>query len=117
MLTKPATFPAERLTFALRCGHAHTPLVLVVPDLDWPGMWRIAWPDGQLSDLVNLSRAKDAAEAISERGPPIRDRRRFNWHRLDSPSGGAPVRQMRRPLPQSLPPAGVGAVAIGGVVS
>ena len=105
MLTKPAAFPirVECPTFALRYGHARTPLALVLPDLDWPGTWRIAWPDGRLSDLVNLTRAKDAAEAISERGPPIRDRRRFNWHRLDSPSGGAPVRQTRRSLLQSLP--------------
>jgi hypothetical protein len=63
MPTKPATSPirAERLgtkgqlsldpllTFALRYGHARTPLVLVVPDPDWPDTWRIAWPDGRLS--------------------------------------------------------------------
>jgi hypothetical protein len=115
MLTSPIR--AECPAFALRYGHARTPLVLVVPDTDWPGMWRIACPDGQLSDLVNLTRAKDAAEVISEHGPPVRDRRRFNWHRLDSPSGAAPARQMHRPLPQSFPPAGVAAAAAGGVVS
>jgi len=119
MLTKPAAFTINAAcpAFALRYGHARTPLALVLPNHDWPGMWRIAWPDGQLSDLVNLPRAKDAAEAISERGPPIRDRRRFNWHRLDSPSGAAPVRQMRHPLLQSLPLAGVAAAASGGFVS
>ena len=42
-------------------------------------MWRIKWPDGHLSDMVNLSRAKDAAVAIAERGPPARYRRMFNW--------------------------------------
>jgi hypothetical protein len=107
MLTKPAasTIHAECPTFALRYGHARTPVALVLPDLDWPGMWRIAWPDGRLSDIVNLARAKDAAEAFSERGPPARNRRLFHWHTSNSPSGGAPVRQMRRPLPQSLPAA------------
>jgi hypothetical protein len=119
MPTKPATSPihAERSTFALRYGHARTPLALVLPDHDWPDTWRIAWPDGRLSDLVNLSRAKDAAEAFSERGPPARDRRLFHWHASNSPRGAAPVRQMRRPLPQNLPPAGIGAAAAGGVVS
>src|SRR5262249_48079191 len=91
---------------ALHYGHARTSLVMVMPDLEWPGTWRIAWPDGQLSDIVNLPRAKDAAQAIAERGPPVRDRRRFNWHRLDSPSEASPVCQMHRPVPQSLPPAG-----------
>jgi hypothetical protein len=28
------------------------------------------WPDGRLSDLANLSRIKDAAVTILERGPP-----------------------------------------------
>jgi hypothetical protein len=121
MLTKPATSwrdhhhaGAERLAFALRYGHARTPLALVLPDLDWPGTWRIAWLDGRLSDIVNLARAKDAAEAFSERGPPARSRL-FHWHTSNSPRGAAPVRQMRRPLPQSLPPAGVGVAAAGGV--
>ena len=87
MPTKPATslICAERLAFALRYGHARTPLALVLPDLDWPGTWRIAWPDGRLSDIVNLARAKDAAEAFSERGPPARNRRLFHWHTSNSP--------------------------------
>jgi hypothetical protein len=70
--------------FALRYGCARAPLALVVPDRDWPGMWRIAWPDSRLSDLVNLPRAKDPAEAISERGPPARNRRLFHWHTSNS---------------------------------
>jgi hypothetical protein len=31
------------------------------------------------SDVVNLSRAKDAAAIIAERGPPERNRRPFHW--------------------------------------
>ena len=89
----PPTPIRAEITFALRYGHAHTPLALVVPDLDWPGMWQIAWPDGRFSDLVNLPRAKDAAEAISERGPPAHNRRLFHWHTSKTPRGAAPVRQ------------------------
>ena len=33
----------------------------VVPDGKYPRMWRVKHPDGSLSDMVNLTRAKDAA--------------------------------------------------------
>jgi hypothetical protein len=39
----------------------------IVPDPIWPGMYRIRRPDGSLSDMVNLTRAKDALAAM--RGP------------------------------------------------
>src|SRR5262249_40937566 len=80
-----------------RYGHTRTPFGLVVADFYWPDMWRIAWPDGRLSDLVNLPRAKDAAEAISERGPPARNRRLFHWHTSKTPRRPAPVRQTASP--------------------
>jgi hypothetical protein len=32
----------------------------VVPDAVHPGIWRVRWPDGRLSDMTNLTRAKDA---------------------------------------------------------
>jgi hypothetical protein len=32
----------------------------IVPDGNYPGMYRLRLPDGSLSDLVNLSRARDA---------------------------------------------------------
>jgi hypothetical protein len=35
--------------------------VSVRPDATWPGMWRVHTADGQVSDMVNLTRAKDAA--------------------------------------------------------
>jgi hypothetical protein len=37
----------------------------IEPDLNYPHLYRVRWPDGTLSDLVNLTRAKDA---IAERG-------------------------------------------------
>jgi hypothetical protein len=36
-------------------------LAAIEPDQEWPGMWRIRMPNGHLTDMVNLSRAKDAA--------------------------------------------------------
>jgi hypothetical protein len=67
--------PVYRLHYA----SAKHPLAEIAPDANWPGMWRVRWPDGSLSDMVNLSRAKDAAIAIAERGPPARNRRLLSW--------------------------------------
>ena len=33
----------------------------VVPDPDWPNMYRVRRPDGSLTEMVNLTRARDAA--------------------------------------------------------
>jgi hypothetical protein len=38
----------------------------VVPDAAHPGMWRVRWPDGHLSDMTNLTRAKDAVACFME---------------------------------------------------
>ena len=35
----------------------------VVPDEKYPRMWRVRSPDGRLSDMVNLTGAKDAARS------------------------------------------------------
>ena len=40
-------------------------LASIEPDTDWPGMWRVRLPDGRLTDMVNLSRAKDAALSLA----------------------------------------------------
>jgi hypothetical protein len=39
---------------------------LVMPDPDWPKMYRIRRPDGSLTDMVNLTRARDAARCFLE---------------------------------------------------
>jgi len=45
-------------------------LAEVVPDDRWSGMWRVKLPNGQLSDMVNLTRAKDAAMALARKVEP-----------------------------------------------
>ena len=84
--------PAQ--AYALHYGNAQAALVQVVPDSLWPGMFRMVWPDGQISDMANLSRARDAAAAICERGPPRRDPRRFHWKldRCKTPAKAPPIR-------------------------
>lgn len=39
----------------------------IVPDTKYPSMWRVRNPDGSLSDMVNRTRAKDAAQSMCER--------------------------------------------------
>jgi hypothetical protein len=52
--------------YALHLGRSRKALVEVVPDTKWPGiMWRVRKADGTLTDVVNLSRAKDAALSIA----------------------------------------------------
>ena len=41
-------------------------VVSIVPDAVWPGMYRLRFPDGRLSDMVNLTRARDALRAARE---------------------------------------------------
>jgi hypothetical protein len=38
----------------------------VVPDPEWPAMYRVRSPDGSLTDMVNLTRARDAARCFAE---------------------------------------------------
>jgi hypothetical protein len=40
-------------------------MATVVPDRDWPRMYRVQMPDGRLTDMVNLTRAKDAAYSVA----------------------------------------------------
>jgi hypothetical protein len=82
--------PAATVRYELFYGQASTPLVRAEPDRTYPDLWRIVWPDGRVSDIVNLTRAKDAAMALSERGPPARNPQRLHWrlNRSDSPSAG-----------------------------
>jgi hypothetical protein len=40
-------------------------IVSIQQDSTHPAMWRVRMPDGRLTDMVNLSRARDAARAIA----------------------------------------------------
>jgi predicted amino acid racemase len=50
--------------YALHLGRSQKAMLKIVPDKVWPGMWRILHRDC-LSDMVNLSRAKDAGFSIA----------------------------------------------------
>jgi hypothetical protein len=100
------TIKAEHtIRTALYHGSAQTPLVRIVPSTSHAGLWWLLWPDGRISDLANLSRIKDAAAVICERGPPRRDARRFRWgiERCESLAGGAPIAPTAATLPKAPP--------------
>ena len=48
----------------VQAGGRHSPVAVIVPDTRWPGMWRVQRPDGTVTDMVNLARARDAARTI-----------------------------------------------------
>jgi hypothetical protein len=80
-----AVIPSSRLSwraagdgFVCHLG-GRGPLLRLMPDQTYPDMWRIVFPDGRVSDMTNLTRAKDAglshAIAYVRKGaaaPPVR---------------------------------------------
>lgn len=69
---------------ALHLGNKQTPLAHVIPDDKHPGMWRIRWPDGEVSDMVNLARAKDAALTLCAAKLSLRSLKGFRWAKIDT---------------------------------
>src|SRR5262249_22603238 len=51
--------------FALHRWQTKTPLLHIVSATVYPGMWQVLSPDGRLTDMANLTRAKDAAVSIA----------------------------------------------------
>jgi hypothetical protein len=76
--------------FAICLERRTSAILHVVPDKTYAGMWRVKFPDGSLSDMANLTRAKDAgrAHALAILHSKLRHQ--------ETPSGGAYVRQGRR---------------------
>jgi len=74
-------------------------VVEVIPDETFSGMFRVV--GGTVSDMVNISRATDAAVAIAERGPPARDRRLLTWRMapLGQPARAPLTRYSKRVAP------------------
>jgi hypothetical protein len=62
------TFNAGKLSFkqtadglAVVLPGSKRAIVHILPDLTYPTMWRVCFPDGRLSAMANKPRAKDAA--------------------------------------------------------
>jgi hypothetical protein len=67
----------------------------VVPDSTYPNMYRVRWPDGRLSDMVNLTRANDAVAAFLE----TEERRKRRGRQ--SPAGASLVRPGEKSDPRA----------------
>jgi hypothetical protein len=63
------------MEFRLYFGRKFTG-IRVIPDEKYPAMWRIHSATGEVSDMVNLTRAKDAAITWADTG---RSSDRFEW--------------------------------------
>jgi hypothetical protein len=76
----------------LHLNHSKKPLLSVEPNATYPAVYRVHWPDGAISDMANLSRAKDAAFVIAMRGPPAKDGSRLYWQKASiGEAQGRPV--------------------------
>ena len=73
---------------SLHYGQRQRVLLRVVADVNWPRMFRIHFADGEISDLANLSRIKDAASVVALR--------ELNSEAEATALGSPPVRQMVR---------------------
>ena len=74
-------------------GSRPNPLVTVEPDSKYAGMYRIRFLDGGLSDMVNLTRAKDAALAFVLQA--------LNCEAQEMPPDASYVRQKRSAVPNT----------------
>jgi hypothetical protein len=92
------TNPAQVVrNFALHYDAVRTPLVLVIADAVYPGLWRVRTRDGCLSDMVNLARAKDVATLIAMRDDPaLHDATRLHWKKNTGDSLSGARRRVRR---------------------
>ena len=59
------TWSEDECGLALHLRQARSPLLWVVPDATYAGMWRIRHPGGRLSDMVNQARVKDASLSVA----------------------------------------------------
>jgi hypothetical protein len=75
MLSPYAPLGIAAQKYALHYGSTRLEFA-AVPDFVYPGMYRVKWPDGQLSDIRNLSRARDAAFSAAQQG---RNWRLLRW--------------------------------------
>lgn len=59
-MSVPSSGVAERASNAPGAFRDRRRNPRAIPDTTYPGMWRVCWPDGRISDMANLSRVNDA---------------------------------------------------------
>jgi len=71
----------SKLIYSLHRDRSQRVLIRVIPDGEF---YRVEWPDADLSDLTNLTRAKDAALRWAESKALLEDRKNNAARRLNS---------------------------------
>ena len=67
-VTRPLQNIETKGEFSAKIGGARPAKKLeIVPDAKWPGMYRLRLSDGTLTDMVNLTRARDALLQMESR--------------------------------------------------
>jgi hypothetical protein len=70
----------------------------VVPDIQYSGMWRSIKSRGRLSDMANLSHAKNAVLVAAERELEFEDRQRCANHPGKSQQNGGAFEKTAPPI-------------------
>jgi hypothetical protein len=65
--------------YALHYGRSRKPLLFVVPDLEYPAMYRVREIDGRLSGMLNLTRARELGGILGARLVPSGNQRLLHW--------------------------------------
>jgi hypothetical protein len=71
--------------------------ITVREDANWPGMWRAHSPEGQVSDMANLPRAKEAA-IYCARPRGLGGTEIVRWDIRETAPEGPPIAQNVSPL-------------------
>lgn len=79
------TWRKDGVRLLLFHGSDQNPLAIIEPDAKYFRLYRIRYPDGHLSDMVNLTRAKDAACSFALRS--------LNSPPQETPSQGSQARK------------------------
>jgi len=84
-----------RSTQEWRLYYGRRPMLAVVLDWQYPAMWRVRLPDGRLTDMMNLTRAKDAASSIAMRDlAPSHKPELLHWKGGETTPAAPPMRQI-----------------------
>jgi len=73
----------------------------ITPDTKYPSMWRVRYPDGSLSDIVNLTRARDGARCLALAVLNTRETRVAASPIAQNAQGGTPKRSATQTSPPS----------------
>ena len=80
----------------LHLGRRSTGITLI-PEATYPGMWRVRWPDGQVSPMANRTRCKEATiRFVRPRG--LGSHEVASWHHRETMGETPPAAVLPEPV-------------------